>query len=226
MVERALVEALRQYSTPSVLNGLKRLGVHPEQFETMDRQAIQCMSPGLGVRVGFAVTRKVATRRSGGPPAPRPDRRFDQGLLDVPAPRILVVENVGDWRGPVCIWGELTANINVALECAAGITNGPVRDLPEMEALGFQTYSGGLGPGGGYVDILEIGAPVIVGGITVRSGDLIHADQHGVLKVPVEVLADLPEAIRGAEAGEARIISACQAKPFSLEALAAAYKGG
>lgn len=225
MVEPGLIEELSQFSTPSVLNGLKRLGLKPDRFQTMDRLALQCMAPALGVRVGFAVTRKIATRRSGTAPAP-PSGGIDQGLLNVPAPRILVVENVGDWQGPVCIWGELTANINVALECRAGITNGPVRDLPEMEAAGFQTFAGGAGPGGGYVDLLEINQPVTVGGVHVRPGDLVHADRHGVINLPLELVAALPDAIREVEAAEARTIAACRARPFSLEALTAAMRPG
>jgi regulator of RNase E activity RraA len=223
MIDLALLDELKSFSTPSILNGLKRLGFPPERMETMDRQAIHCMSPSLGARVGFAATRKVATRRSGGPSQGGPGG-LDGGLLTVPAPRILVAENVGDWRGPVCIWGEMAANINMALGCVAGITNGPVRDLPEMEALGFQTFAGGVGPGGGYVDTLEIGVPVVVGGVTVNPGDLIHADVHGAVKVPVELAPKLPEAIRAHEAYEKRIFAVCQSPDFSLEKLAEAMK--
>jgi regulator of RNase E activity RraA len=138
----------------------------------------------------------------------------------VPAPRILVVENIGDWRGPVCIWGELAANINMALKCEAGVTNGPVRDLPEMEALGFQTFAGGVGLGGGAVDTLEVGGPVVVGGVTIRPGDLIHGDRHGVVKVPLDLAAQLPDAMRAHEAFERKVIAECQSSDFSLEGLA------
>ena len=223
MIDTALVEELENFSTPSILNGLKRLGHPPELFETMDRHAIHCIAPALGVCVGFVATRKVATRRSGGPSKPG-SWALDGGLLSVPAPRILVIENVGDWRGPVAIWGDIAANINRALGCVGGITNGPVRDVPEMEALGFQTFAGGVGPGGGYVDELEIGIPVTVGGVVVRPGDLIHADQHGIIKVPLDLAPRLPDAIRAHEAYERGIIAVCQSPDFSLEALAAAMK--
>jgi len=225
MADQALIDALKAFSTPSILNGLKRLGWPPEKIETMDRLAVRCTSPQLGVRVGYAATRKVATRRSGGPSKSGPGG-LDGGLLSVPAPRILVVENIGDWRGPVCIWGELAANMNMAMGCVAGITNGPVRDIPEMETLGFATFAGGAGPGGGSVDTLEVGGPVTVGGVTVHSGDLIHADQHGVVKVPKDLAAQLPDAIRVHEDYERRIIEVCQSPAFSLEALAAALKAG
>jgi regulator of RNase E activity RraA len=225
MVDQALLETLKTFSTPTILNGLKRLGLAPEKIETMDRLAIHCMSPQLGVRVGFAATRKVATRRSGGPSKAGPGG-LDGGLLAVASPRILVAENIGDWRGPVCIWGELAATMNQAMGCVAGVTNGPVRDIPEMEAIGFQTFAGGAGPGGGYVDTLEVGEPVTVGGVTILPGDLIHADQHGVVKVPQALAPQLPEAILAHEAHERRIFEICRSPNFSLEALGAVLRGG
>jgi 4-hydroxy-4-methyl-2-oxoglutarate aldolase len=225
MIGHALVDELRTFPTPSILNGLKRLGHPPERFETMDRHAIHCISPSLGVCVGFAATRKVATRRGGGPSTAGPGE-LDGGLLSVPAPRVLVVENVGDWRGPVCIWGELGANINLAFGCVGGITNGPVRDVPEMTALGFHTFAGGVGPGGGYVDGLEIGGPVEVGGVTVRPGDLIHADQHGIIKIPLDLAERLPDAIRAHDAYERRVIAACRSPDVTPAALAAVMAAG
>lgn len=228
MTEPALVARLAGYSTPTILNGLKRLGMRPDELEVMDRHTIRCMAPNLGPRVGFAVTRKVATSKH--PPAPRPAPLGQEAvladMLGQPAPRVLVVENVGEFLGPVCIWGDLGANINRALGCDTGVTNGPVRDLPEMEAVGFQTFAGGPGAGGGYVDTIEVGGPVTVAGVTVRPGDVIHGDQHGVVKVPLSLVADLPSAIEAHEAHERRIIELCRSSEFSVEALARLMRSG
>jgi len=223
-IDRSTVDELLEFSTPSVLNGLKRLGVHPSQLQSLDRLAIRCTSPALGRRVGFAATRKVSasTQGSSRPPS-SPNRRADEHILDVPEPRILVAENVGDWHGPVCIWGEVTANLYTAMGCTGGVTNGPVRDIDEMEVAGFQTFAGGPGVGGGFVDVLEVGEPVEVGGVTIASGDLIHADRHGVVKVPLELAAALPDAIRAVEETERRVIEVCRSPQFSLEAFSAAW---
>jgi regulator of RNase E activity RraA len=222
-LDRALIERLEQYSTPSILNGLKRLGVPPAHMQTMDRNAVQCMAPALGARCGFAVTRTMATRREGGS-----GRGFDvppdQGLLAIPGPRFLVVENVGDWQGPVCIWGELTAHVHTALDCRVGVTNGPVRDLPEMAALGFMAFSGGVGPGGGYVDLLAINQPVSVGGLEVTPGALVHGDQHGIVVIPDELAVELPDAIAAHDSYESAIFAVCKAQPIDLDALSAAIK--
>ncbi len=225
--DRSSVEALLAFSTPSILNGLKRLGVHPSKLESIDRTAVGCMSPALGRRVGFAATRKVATRRydvwsGGGVVSPRPFRTDDH-VLSVPEPRFLVAENVGDWTGPVCIWGEVAASLYTALGCTAGLTNGPVRDLDEMEAIGFQTFSAGPGVGGGFVDVLETGEPVQIGGVTIRSGDLLHGDRHGVVKVPLDLVDALPGAVRAHEDIERRVIQVCRSPDFSLDAYAAAW---
>jgi regulator of RNase E activity RraA len=226
--DREAVEALLAFSTPSVLNGLKRLGMHPSQLETLDRLAIGCMSPGLGARVGFAAPRKIATRRHDAASPPGPAKlvggRADDHVLAVREPRILVAQNVGDWRGPVCIWGEVAASLYTALGCTAGVTNGPVRDIDEMEGIGFQTFAGGPGPGGGFVDVLETGEPVEVGGVTIASGDLLHGDRHGMVKVPLHLVEALPGAIRAHEEIERRVIDVCRSPDFTLDAFAAAWK--
>jgi len=221
--DRAAVEALLEFSTPSILNGLKRLGVHPAELESLDRNVVGCTSPVLGRRVGFAATRKVATRRAGGSHSAPGGRRPDEHVLDVPEPRILVAENVGDWRGPVCIWGEVAASLYTALGCTAGVTNGPVRDIDEMEAIGFQTFANGPGVGGGFVDILETGEPVQIGGVAIRPGDLLHGDRHGMVKVPLHLVEQLPDAIRDHEQTERRVIDVCRSPGFTLDSYAAAW---
>lgn len=224
--DRSAVERLLDFSTPSILNGLKRLGVHPIDLESLDRTAVGCMSPALGRRVGFAATRKVASRRYGSASgsATLLGAHPDEHVLAVPEPRILVAENVGDWRGPVCIWGEVAASLYTALGCSAGVTNGPVRDLDEMEAIGFQTFAGGPGVGGGFVDVLETGVAVQVGGVIIRPGDLLHGDRHGIVKVPLDLVDPLPDAIQAHEEIERRVIGVCRSPGFSLEAYAAAWK--
>lgn len=216
--DRATVEELRRYSTPEILNGLKRLGVKPAELQVMDRMQVGCLSPDLGSSCGFAVTRRMATRRAGGP-GKGMDAPLDQGLLAIPGPRFLVAENVGEWRGPVCIWGEVTAHIHAALDCHAGVTNGPVRDLPEMAALGFQAFAGGPGAGGGIVDLLDVNVSVTMGGIEILPGDLIHGDRHGIAKIPLHLATRLPDAIAEHAAWEKSIFAVCQERPLDLELL-------
>jgi regulator of RNase E activity RraA len=227
-IDDCVIDELAGFSTPSVLNGLKRLGVDTAAFQSFDREVVHRITPNPVVAVGFAVTRKVATRRSGPPAdAKRTARLTQQSEVDMavlPKPRIMVVQNVGDWRGPVCIWGEIAAHINLTFGIRAGITNGPVRDVREMEAAGFVAFAGGVGVGGGHVDLVDVSGPVAVAGVIVEMGDLIHGDLHGAIKIPLELAAELPDAIRHHERLERRVISVCQSPNFGAEALAQAWQ--
>lgn len=222
-IARELVDELATYSTPTILNGLKRLGVATADLMVVDRNLVGAMSPDLGVRCGFAVTRKMATRKSGGP-SKMLDIAPDQGLLAVPSPRFLVVENIGEWEGPVCVWGEVTSYIHTACDCHAGVTNGPVRDVPEMEELGFASFANGTGAGGGMVDLLEVNMDVSIGGVQISPGDLIHGDRHGIVKIPKHLARDLPAAIAEHARWEEGIFAVCRQDPLDLEALSAAMR--
>jgi len=63
-----------------------------------------------------------------------------------------------------------------------------------------------------------------VGGLTVRPGDLLHADQHGVVNVPRELAAKIPEGARKVADMEHRIIAYSQSAEFTLEGLDALWR--
>jgi len=68
--------------------------------------------------------------------------------------------------------------------------------------------------------MIEFQAPgTIVGGVTVKTGDLVHADRHGVQIVPFEIARDLPAACEKIIANERKVIAFCQSDAFSLAGL-------
>jgi len=64
----------------------------------------------------------------------------------------------------------------------------------------------------------------IVAGMTVRSGDLIHADRHGAVVIPLDVAAKLPEAAELCGRRETPILEIARSKDFTLEKLKEALK--
>jgi hypothetical protein len=227
----SLVEELGRHSTPTVLNGLKRIGVHPSEFETMSRSAVSCMTPSLGPRVGFAATRRVWTSRRGpsGRARELSPAAIDESVLGLTGPRLIVAENVGEWEGPVCIWGEIVANHSVAMGCVGGITNGPVRDIDEMEEAGFLVFAAGADVGGGFVEIVDYAEPVEIGGVVVHHGDLLHGDRHGVVKVPsdrLDQLDQLVEAIAAVDEHERDVVELCRSDRFSPDGFRSAMQQG
>jgi regulator of RNase E activity RraA len=58
-----------------------------------------------------------------------------------------------------------------------------------------------------------------VGGLRVKPGDLIHADQHGVLLVPIEIAAELPAAADRVIAGEQSLLRWVRSSDFNADEL-------
>ena len=84
--------------------------------------------------------------------------------------------------------------------------------------------AGSISPSHAFVHVVDFGINVNIHGMAVRSGDLIHADQHGAVVVPVETIDPMKAAAPGLAAKEAKIIEAAKAGK-GLEAIKAAMKG-
>ncbi|MBI4664065.1 MAG: RraA family protein [Verrucomicrobia bacterium] len=215
------LEALRSLSTPTVSNAVELFNVRPRNQGFMSPE-IRCLFPDFGVMVGFAVTARFAADQ---PPA-RPGSRYDfwKRILEIPEPRVVVMQDLDQPPGVGAYFGEVQTTIHRRLGCVGAVTNGHVRDLDEVHGLGFHYFAGGVCVSHAYVHLIDFGSPVKVGGIIVRTGDLIHADKHGVLAVPVEVAREVPKAAAKVAEREQRIIGHCKAANFSLEELKRLYE--
>jgi 4-hydroxy-4-methyl-2-oxoglutarate aldolase len=107
--------------------------------------------------------------------------------------------------------------------CIGVITDGGVRDLDEVRALGFQFLSRSVLVSHAYVHLVEIGGPVTVGGITVHPGDLLHADQHGAIHIPHDIAPRVADAAQTVEDHERVIINFCQSPAFDPDKLDDVY---
>jgi regulator of RNase E activity RraA len=210
------LNTLRKLSTPTVSNAIELFDVRPRNQGFMSPE-IRCLFPELGVMVGYAVTARFAAREPGAQPAPRHD--FWKRVLEFPEPRVIVMQDLDQPPGVGAYFGEVQTNIHRRLGCVGVVTNGHVRDLDEVHALGFHYFAGGVCVSHSWVHLVDFGSPVNLGGMTVRSGDLIHADKHGVVVVPGDIARAVPEAAEKVARREQRIIAHCQAADFSLEEL-------
>ena len=206
---------LAGFTTPTIANAIETFGVRARDEGFMDH-SIGCRFPSLGPLVGYAATARIRAKGAG--PSERPAELW-RHVASLPAPRVVVIEDLDEPPGVGSFWGEVNANVYRALGCAGVVTNGCVRDLTEMATLGFQAFSSCICVSHAYVRLVEVGQPVRVGGLEVRPGDLLHGDRHGVLKVPPGIVAELAEAARGVEAAERKLIAFCQSPGFSLEGL-------
>jgi regulator of RNase E activity RraA len=211
------LEALRRLTTPTVANAVEALTGRPRDVGFAG-PALRCLFPDLGAVCGHACT---ATIMSGQPPAPRrlvSRRAYWEHLREAPGPKVLVMQDLTD--PPLgCYFGEVNANIHRALGVQGVITNGLVRDLDEVRALGFHAFAAGVNASHAHAHLEDFCRPVRVAGLTVNPGDLVHADRHGVVVIPREVAPQVPAAAREIEAHERAIIGLCRSPEFSLERL-------
>ena len=218
-----MIDGLKKISSPSVANAIETFNARPRSQGFMSSE-IRTLFPDLGPLVGYAVTAVIRAE-----PAPREGHRAStfgwwDYVLSIPAPRIVVVHDLDEPRGQGAQWGEVQANIHRALGCAGAISDGSVRDLDEVRALGFQFAAAHVSVSHAYVHMVDFGLPVKVGGLWVQPGDLLHADQHGVVNIPADLAPRIPEAVAKVEADERTIIQLCQAHDFSAERLKELYR--
>jgi 4-hydroxy-4-methyl-2-oxoglutarate aldolase len=215
-LEPSVLEALRKYDSPTLSNAIETFDVRPRDEGYMSHE-VRCMFPDLGVMVGYAAT---ATMRARGR-APSDPEPLAAHVRTVPGPRFVVVQDLDDPPGHGSLWGEVMATTYAALGCVGTVTDGCVRDLDEARGIGFAFFARCVGVSHGYVRTETVGEPVTVGGLTVHPGDLLHADQHGVLLIPREIAADLPAAADRVVAAEQEFIGWVRSPGFDPDQLAA-----
>ena len=182
--------------------------------------------PDLPPRVGFA---KTATMRARDPvPASEGYMQKRLDYLDYvasePRPSWVVIQDLDEPAGYGAFWGEVQSNVHKALGCHGVVTNGCVRDIP-MIAAGFQMLAGSIAPSHAFVHVVDFGGEVTVHGMTVKSGDLLHADRHGAVVVPIDKIVAMRGAFDLLSKREARIIEAAQTPNATVEHIKAAFRG-
>lgn len=212
------LEALRQFDTCMIANAIETFNVRLRNTGFTNGK-IRCMFPDSRPVVGYALTGRL---RSGDPPIS--GLYHDRGDLwtriqSCPAPCILVLEDIDDDPGRGAFVGDMHAAILKALGCVGYVTNGAVRELPSVHAIGIQLFAASVAVSHAYAHIFDIGVPVTIDGMEVHTGSLLHGDQHGVLTVPNEIAAQIPDVAAKLQRREKELIEFCQSRGFSVAQL-------
>ena len=224
-IDAETFEALRALDTPTVCNALELVAPKRRGYGyTVD--PLFCARPELGSMVGFARTATIRAMHPSdlaGAEARAMQDAYYSYVDGGPKPAVMVIQDLdGDARGYGSFWGEVNSNIHKGLGCIGLVTDGSVRDLPDI-APGFQLLADRVGPSHAFVHPVGFGTPVTVAGMRVKDGDLIHADQHGAVVVPEEAAAAVPEAAANIARRERVIIGAAQEPGFNMERLRKAW---
>ena len=223
MMSPAQLERLQRFSAPSLSNAIEVFDVRPRSSGFM-RPEIRCMQPMQQPMVGYAMTGRIRAASKPQPGGPASRKAFWEWLLRIPQPRVVVLQDLDDPPAQGSFWGEVQATTHQALGCVGAVTNGGVRDLREVGALGFHLFAAHAIVSHAYVHLVDLGAPVEVGGLTVHPGDLLHADEHGVLLIPASVAPFLADVAEQYEAVEQRFIHSVRGGHLDVEGLAAEWE--
>jgi regulator of RNase E activity RraA len=214
---------LQTVDTPTVCNALESLAPRRRGYG-FTTEPLVCIRPQLGPMVGLA---RTATIRSAHPSdlSPEEARRLSDAYyayVDAGAkPSVVVIQDIDQPRGHGAFWGEVNSAIHKGLGCIGLVTDGGIRDLPDV-AEGFQMVAGRVVPSHAFVHVVDFGRPVTVAGMRVRDGDLIHADQHGAVVIPPDVAAEVKATATELAKRERVIIEAARQPGFDIDKLRAA----
>ena len=218
-MDQALLTLLQQVDTPTVCNAIE-VAQGKRGFSAFTRGTMQASNPQAAAIVGYARTAKISAQRASDDPVDEVKARrmaYYKHMSDGVRPSVAVVE---DMDFPHCVgafWGEINTTVHKGFGVHGALTNGVMRDLGDLPA-GFPVVAGSIGPSHAFVHVTEIGTPVTVFGLAVKDGDLVHADRHGALVVPVDVIDQLHDAITTLLATEKLVLEPARADGFDYDA--------
>lgn len=191
-----LLDVLRKVDTPTVCNAIE-LAQGKRGFDNFSRRAVSVADPGLPPLVGFARTARIqASRPPEGDMALVRHTRLEyyRYMSQGPRPGVCVVQDMDYPHCAGAFWGEINNNIHRAFGLGGTVTNGLMRDMDHLVP-GYQLVAGGIGPSHAFVHVLDFDVPVQILGMAVRPKDLLHADRHGAVVVPEELIPVLADAV-------------------------------
>jgi len=132
---------LQSFDTPTVCNALEAL-VPARRGYGYTTEPLFCARPGRPPFVGLARTASIRSAHPSdlaGKAARELSDAYYAYIDEGPKPCVVVIHDMDERRGYGSFWGEVNSAIHKGLGCEGVITDGAVRDLPDI-AEGFQTH--------------------------------------------------------------------------------------
>ena len=196
-LEAAAIAELGSFDTPDISDQLNRLyAVDP---------AISCLTGRHHKLCASVCTVKVFPG----------DNLMVHKTLDVARPGDVVVVNSGGSRSNAVL-GDIICTKAKHRGLAGFVIDGLARDLPAIRELDFPVFARGTTPIGPlHRGPGEINYPIACGGVVVNAGDILVADEAGVVVVPQAIFFDLLRRLNQQAAASATYLAAVQRGEFS-----------
>lgn len=119
---------------------------------------------------------------------------------------VVVIDAFGECE--TSIWGGLMCGLAKAAGVAGAIIDGSARDIDEARLLDFPIWSAFTSPRAAHTRLsgrkepIEVNTPIVCGGVIVNPGDLVVADECGIVVAPAAELEGLYEKAKVQAANE------------------------
>lgn len=215
--ELELCERLAAFDTPTIANAIETFGVR-ELTQGYTGVSVRRLTRNMRPMVGYAVTVTFDSTTGG---APKPGRWFE--LMDVlrvaPKPAVVVSQYVGSDRQRGCWLGDIIATLMTRLGAVGTMTDTAVRDLDVIDGRlpDFSVFGTGSVASHGNGALVDVGVPVAIEGLLVRTGDLLHGDANGVVSIPRAIAEDLATVAARLANAEAELVELMQRDPLAFD---------
>jgi regulator of RNase E activity RraA len=223
LVSPETLDALRKVDSATLSNAIEPLKVR-DRTEGYGPWELKCQFPDLGPMVGYAVTVTAKSTE----PGPRDQTKllevFD-AIAAVDGPVVVVYQNVGVDVSRSCFVGDNMCSAFSRLGAVGVATDGGFRDPTGIRehAPGFQIFSPGLVVSHGNGVHVDVNVPVSIFGLDVEPGDLLHGDENGLVKVPVDVADAVLDEVKKVVEKERGRLDYTKRDDFTLEGLKKLY---
>jgi len=203
--EERLIAPFRSASTGNICDAQGRVGALDYRIKPISKRSSF---------IGVALTVKTVPK----------DNLAPWAAIDVAEPGDVIVIATGEDFDTSVI-----GNIYVGMACnkgvAAIVTDGVVRDIAGIEAVGIPVFAMGVSPNSPWKNGPgTIGFPIVIGGVAVNPGDIVVGDSDGVVIVPRIKAAEVAEELKAVLAKEAEMEARLKAGDVLPGWLAEAYK--
>ena len=214
----AIIEYLKSVDSPTLSNAIEKLQIRPRDQVFMPLE-IRCLFPELGRLCGYAITAQVETVTQLHSTEERAFLELLKAVEDSPKPAVVAFQEIGGHGDYAAHCGEVMATAFTRLGAVGLVTDGGVRDVPEVRALRFHYFARGTVVSHANFKIVRVGVPIQILGLEIKPGDLLHGDENGLMKIPASALENIERAVEQVRTRERRLMEFMRGPEFSLEKL-------
>lgn len=216
--DATVIEYLQSIDSPTLSNAVEKLQIRPRAAGFTPLQ-IRCLFPELGRLCGYAVTAQVETVTQMHSTEERTFLELFKAVEDSPKPAVVAFQEIGGHGNYAAHCGEVMATAFTRLGAVGLVTDGGVRDIPEVRALRFHYFCRGTVVSHANFKIVRAGVPIQVFGLEIKPGDLLHGDENGLMKIPASALENIKQAVEQVRTRERRLMDFMRSPDFSVEKL-------